>query len=123
MPAIFQQQNDVNLSKYDLTREGLTIGRSAKNDVYLDDPSVSQFHANIEAKELKNSNLIYFINDLNSTNKTKVNAQVVEQYLLNDQDIIEIGLNQFKYVDEDSESLAATQAFRKSWIPGVKILK
>jgi len=123
MPAIFQQQNDVNLSKYEVTGRGLSIGRSANNDIYLDDPSVSQFHANIEVKELKNGNSIYFINDLKSTNKTKVNGQIVEQHLLNDQDIIEIGLNQFKYVDEDTESLAATQAFRKSWLPGVKVLR
>ena len=123
MPAIFQQQNELNLSKYEVTLQGLTIGRSAKNDVYLDDPSVSQFHSNIEVKTLKNNDLIYLINDLKSTNKTKVNGQIIEQHLLSDQDIIEIGLNQFKYVDQNSESLAATQAFRKSWIPGVKILK
>jgi len=123
MPAIFQQQNEVNLSKYEVTGLGLSIGRSAKNDIFLDDPSVTQFHANIEAEELKNGNLIYFINDLKSTNKTKVNGQIVDKHLLSDQDIIEIGLNQFKYVDEDTESLAVTQAFRKSWIPGIQVLK
>jgi len=123
MPVIIQQQNELVISKTNIPTIGLSIGRSVKNDIFLDDPSVSQTHAKIETKELKNGSLIYFVVDLNSTNHTFVNQQQISEHLLMDQDHIEIGLTQFKYVDENKESLAATKQFKKSWFPGVSILK
>ena len=123
MPVLIKHQNDAASNPFEITESGLTIGRSAKNSLLIDDPSVSQFHAKIDTKELKDGSLIYFIEDLESTNQTMVNSQAVKQHLLCDQDIINIGLNEFKYIDENTESLAATKAFKKSWIPGVLILK
>ncbi len=123
MPVLIQRQNDLVVNKYEITQSGLTIGRSVKNDIYLDDPSASQQHAKIETKELKNGSFIYFVVDLASTNHTYVNQQATEEHLLSDQDVIEIGLSQFKYIDENKESLAATKQFKKSWIPGIMVLK
>lgn len=123
MPVLIQQQNELVINKTDIPMNGLSIGRSVKNDVFLDDPSVSQNHAKIETKELKDGSLIYFIVDLNSTNHTLVNQQQISEHLLMDQDYIEIGLTQFKYIDENKESLAATKQFKKSWFPGISILK
>ncbi len=123
MPVIIQRQNDIIINKYEISENGLTIGRSVKNDLFLEDPSVSQFHAKVETKELKDGQLIYFIVDLESTNQTIVNNQSISQHLLSDQDVIEIGLSNFKYIDENSESLAATKEFKKSWIPGMLYLK
>ncbi len=123
MPALIQYQNDTTVNKFKITGSGLTIGRSVKNDIYLDDPSVSQQHAKIEIKELKDGSFIYFVVDLDSTNHTYVNQQAITEHLLSDQDIIEIGLTNFKYIDENKESLAATKQFKKSWIPGVMVLK
>jgi len=123
MPFLIKHQNDIASNRSDITNKGLTIGRSAKNAFLIDDPSVSQFHAIIDTRELKDGSLIYFIQDLESTNQTLVNNQAITQHLLCDQDIISIGLHEFKYIDENTESLAATKAFKKSWIPGIMILK
>lgn len=123
MPVLIQRQDDLVVNKHKITRSGLTIGRSVKNDIFLDDPAASQNHAQIEVKELKDGSLIYFVVDLKSTNHTYVNQQTIKEHLLSDQDEIEIGLSHFKYVDEDKESLAATKQFRKSWIPGLLVLK
>ena len=123
MPVIIQRQNEIVVNKYEITESGLSIGRSVKNDICLDDPSASQQHAKIEVKELKDGSLIYFMVDLKSTNHTYVNQQAITKHLLSDQDEIEIGLSYFKYIDENQESLAATKQFKKSWIPGMLILK
>jgi len=123
MPVIIQRQDEIIINKYDIPQSGLTIGRSVKNDIYIDDPAASQHHAKIEVKELKDGSLNYFLVDLESTNHTDINQQAISEHLLSDQGIIEIGLSQFKYIDEDKESLAATKQFKKSWIPGVLVLK
>ena len=123
MPVLIQRHNDIIVNKFEINHMGLTIGRSIKNDLYLDDPSTSQTHAKIVTKELKDGSLIYFLVDLDSTNKTFVNQQAITEHLLTDQDEIEIGISHFKFVDENKESLAATQQYKKSWIPGVLVLK
>ena len=123
MPVLVQRHNDVVVNKFEINHQGLTIGRSIKNDLYLDDPSTSQTHAKIVAKELKDGSLIYFLVDLDSTNKTFVNQQPITEHLLTDQDEIEIGMHYFKFIDENKESLAATRQYKKSWIPGVLVLK
>jgi len=123
MPVILQKHGDIVIKNHSIPNDGLTIGRSVKNTVFLDDPAVSQNHAQIAVKELKDGSFIYFVKDLDSTNQTKVNGNVIQEHLLCDQDEIEIGLSFFKYIDEDKESLAATKQFKNSWIPGVKVLK
>jgi pSer/pThr/pTyr-binding forkhead associated (FHA) protein len=123
MPVLIQHQNDLVVNKYQIPQSGLTIGRSVKNDIFLDDPSASQQHAKIEVKELKDGTFIYFVVDQASTNHTYVNQQAITEHLLSDLDVIEIGLTHFKYIDENKESLAATKQFKKSWIPGILVLK
>ncbi len=123
MPFLLHLLSDANGQKHPIPEQGLTIGRSIKNSIFLDDPSASQHHARIDVKELKDGSLIYFLCDLESTNKTFANQQPIKEHLLSDQDFIEIGVNQFRYLDENQESLAATKQFKKSWIPGVLVLK
>ncbi len=123
MPILIHRQNDIAINKFEIPDSGLTIGRSIKNDIFLEDPSVSQFHAKIECRELKDGSRIYFVIDLESTNQTFVNQQPITEHLLSDQDVIEIGLGHLRYIDENKESLATTKQFKKSWIPGIMILK
>ena len=122
--AILVQLIDGNpFNKFEVSEQGLTIGRSINNDIYLDDPSVSQKHVKIERKELTDGAFIYFIHDLKSTNNTFVNNNKVESQPLSDQDLITIGTANFKFVDEVNDQLAQTKAFKKSWIPGVYFLE
>ena len=122
--AILVQLIDGNpFNKFEIAEQGITIGRSINNDIYLDDLSVSQKHVKIERKELTDGAFIYFIHDLQSTNNTFVNNDKVESQPLSDQDLITIGTANFKFVDEVNEQLAQTKAFKKSWIPGVYFLE
>ena len=122
--AVLVQMVDGNvLNKFEITDKGLSLGRSIQNDIYLDDPSVSQQHAKIELKELTDGAHICFIRDLKSTNKTFVNNQTIETQPLSDQDLINIGTQSFKFVDQENEQLAQTKAFKKSWFPGMYYLE
>ena len=122
--AILIQLIDGNVfNKFLIGESGLTLGRSIANDIYLDDPSVSQKHANIEQKALKDGAYVYFINDLDSTNHTYVNNKQIQSQPLTDQDMIVIGTINFKFVDQENEQLAQTKAFKKSWIPGMFYLE
>ena len=67
----------------------ITIGRSKKNDIIIDDILASRFHAEIH--KIKYG---YFIKDKDSTNGTQVNNKIIPQdkYVkLNENDIIKIG--------------------------------
>jgi len=123
LTMLVQLVDNTVINKVEVNLDGLTIGRSVSNDIFLEDPSVSQKHAKIEAKELKDGTIIYLLKDLESTNHTFLNGNQVSESLLSDQDIILIGTNNFKFINEDADSLAQTKIFKKSWIPGMFYLK
>lgn len=65
----------------------ITIGRSHKNQIVLRHPEISSFHAVIKQNEMG-----YFIEDLESTNGTFVNVRKISGIQrVNAQDIIAIG--------------------------------
>ncbi len=123
MAILIQLVDNEVLNKFEIKESGLTIGRSVKNDIFLDDPSVSQQHAKIVLKQLTDGAYVCFIHDLESTNHTFVNNQNIKDHLLCDQDLINIGTKHFKFIDEENEKLAQTKAFKKSWLPGMYYLE
>lgn len=82
------------LNEYPLDQERLTIGRRPANDVQIDNLAVSGQHAAI----IKLGNDFY-IEDLNSTNGTFVNATPIKKHLLQHDDVVEFGKYQLKYSD------------------------
>ena len=65
------------------------IGKNAAKhelSIVLDDPSVSDFHAKLVRRGTK-----WSVHDQMSTNKTKVNGEVVLKRFLNSKDVIEFG--------------------------------
>jgi pSer/pThr/pTyr-binding forkhead associated (FHA) protein len=78
-----------------LHKERITIGRRSHNDVVLDMRAVSAEHAAI-VTVLHNS----FIEDLDSTNGTQVNGQVVRKHYLQHGDLIQIGKYKIAYSSE-----------------------
>ena len=74
--------------EYEINKTEFTIGRSANNDVVIDNRSVSGKHAHILKKDDE-----YILQDLDSTNGTKVNGHKVKTVKLQHGD--HIGL--FKY--------------------------
>ncbi|MEO8484939.1 MAG: FHA domain-containing protein [Betaproteobacteria bacterium] len=83
-----------------LTKERVTIGRRADNDVCLPHPAVSGEHAAV-VTILADS----FLEDLGSTNGTLVNGRPVAKHFLRDRDQIDVGRQLIVYLaDLDAQA-------------------
>ncbi|MBK7947605.1 MAG: FHA domain-containing protein [Deltaproteobacteria bacterium] len=80
---------------YDLAGEEVVIGRNPTTDITLLDEGISREHAVI----LYDADaLAYVIEDLQSTNGTKVNGKRIRSAPLNEGDEIQIGQTLFRFV-------------------------
>jgi two-component system cell cycle response regulator len=79
--------------KYGLESSSMTLGRSNKCDIQIDQESVSRAHSKIV-----NAGRAVRIRDLGSTNGTYVNDELVEERTLVDGDFIKIGRTIFKFL-------------------------
>ncbi len=104
--------------KLSLEKQRTTIGRDAANDVSLDDELVSKEHAVIEVIA-SDDKVEFLIQDLNSTNHTFVNDSPIDIHKLKDGDHIRIGMNDFRFISQDPDSMDETAQLYKTWIPGV----
>lgn len=87
-----------------LEKTMISIGRSAENDVIIDDPYLSRQHAQIR---LRSGYHILF--DVHSKGGTFVNNVAINEHKLQPGDVIRIGNTQLIYmVDDDNGSSAAT---------------
>jgi diguanylate cyclase (GGDEF)-like protein len=79
--------------KYRFNQETLTIGRSSKCDIHIDEESVSRSHC-----RLKRAGGIISIKDNGSTNGTYVNDEQKDEITLRDGDQIKVGRTIFKFL-------------------------
>lgn len=80
-------------SVVELSRLRTTIGRSARNDLCVEDPFASRLHADVRRRGDS-----YWISDLGSANGTLVNGQrLKESTVLRDRDLIRIGETEIEY--------------------------
>jgi len=86
----------VELRAIALAASRLTIGRRPYNDVPLDDLTVSGEHAMIR---VRNGDCV--IHDLNSRNGTLVNGLPIQQRVLVDGDVIDIGIYRIRFEAAD----------------------
>ena len=82
-----------------LDKERFLIGRKPQNDIQLNDASVSKEHAAILI--VGNDQIL---EDLGSTNGTLVNGSKVKRHILQNNDLIEIGRYQLKYVNQKAQT-------------------
>lgn len=82
-----------------LTKERLTIGRRAHNDVVIDHVAISSQHAVI----VVTAHDVY-LEDLGSTNGTKVNGQPVRKHYLQHDDVIELAKQKIRYAAIDTQA-------------------
>ncbi len=78
--------NDAVLKTIETDKEVITIGRNVKNDIQIDNLSVSKQHARIVKRQGK-----YFIEDMKSTNGTYLNEKKIAKKKLANKDVITIG--------------------------------
>ena len=79
--------------KYNLEASAMTLGRSNKCDIQIDQESVSRAHSKII-----NAGRLVRIRDLGSTNGTYVNDELIDERTLADGDFIKIGRTIFKFL-------------------------
>ena len=75
-----------------LTRPTNTVGRSKDNDIPLESPSVSRFHARLQNKPDG-----VWLADLQSSNGCQVNGRRVSGQILKDGDLVTIGTCRFRF--------------------------
>ena len=111
MALFIQLVDDVVVNKFELDEEELTIGRHNTNTIQIDEAAVSGSHARLlveKNKYLENLNDVY-IEDLKSTNGTFVNDNRIDgRFRLNNNDVVRIAWNVFKYIDDTESTLEKT---------------
>ena len=125
MAVLIQLHEGVAIKKFPLSKRVLRIGRDPESDVYIDNDVVSAEHAvieRIESVEPKGP-AEYYIQDKQSTNSTYLNGEKVVRQKLKHNDVVHIGFNSFKFVDESKGNPDKTTKIHKSWIPGVYYTK
>ncbi len=125
MARIVQLLDGIATAQFEIDKHEFRIGRAPESDVYIDDASVSSDHCLIETvtPESEEAPAEYFIRDLGSTNGTYVNIDRVDYQRLRHEDVIRVGLKNFKFIDEHSAEYVKTAKIKKSWIPGVYYTK
>ena len=108
MAKLILSMDGLVLKEILLTKERMSIGRKASNDIQIDNLAISGEHAAV-VTILNDS----FLEDLNSTNGTLVNGQTVKKHFLKNGDVVELGKYKLKYVTEqvgelDREAFAET---------------
>jgi len=120
MAKLIISMNGLNVRDYVLAQDRVSLGRSSANDIVLNEPVVSGEHAVVQlAGEAT-------ITDLDSTNGTYLNGQLIKKSPLRHNDVISIGSHQLRYVDESVQDFAATvvmQADSKEAAPQQAALK
>lgn len=99
MAKLVISQNGIVEGHYFLDKARFTLGRQSDNDVCLNHPGVSNQHAVIVT--LSNDHIL---EDLGSTNGTLVNGDKVAKHILQNNDVIELGNYQLKYVNQRATS-------------------
>ena len=88
--------------EFELNKERITIGRKPHNEIHIDDPTVSGEHAAILTLQHA------YVEDLNSTNGTRLNGKKVTKRQLQHGDVIKIGRHEFKFVDDVTNNFERT---------------
>ncbi|MBI3267425.1 MAG: FHA domain-containing protein [Planctomycetes bacterium] len=92
-----------SVREMDLTEDVTVFGRGEENSVVLDDKQCSRKHCHIEKCEGK-----YKLVDLESRNGTKVNGSFVNQRVLQNEDMVEVGTAKVTFLSEAGEDTEAS---------------
>ncbi|MDH5179318.1 MAG: FHA domain-containing protein [Gammaproteobacteria bacterium] len=121
MATLVQYKDGIAGIRLQIDKAPFRIGRGPDNEVSIDDELVSKLHAVIEVVQSKDaeSGVEYYLHDQESTNGTFVNDKKITLYKLGNEDVIRIGLNNFKFLDDQHRDLEETAQLHSTWIPGV----
>ncbi len=104
MAKIIVAMDDKVLREIVISKERITIGRRAHNDIVIDDIAISGEHAAIVTTQHD-----CLLEDLNSTNGTQVNGQPVKQHYLQNHDVIELAKYRIRYLANAHDGAAVEE--------------
>lgn len=99
-----RKDNEI-IAEYDLFSGSVIVGRSPDNDIYIKSKFVSRHHARLTSDEGGCT-----IVDLNSTNGIVIDEQRVHVHLLQDGDVISLGIHELIYSDLRSAAMKKSSA-------------
>lgn len=94
------------IDQHFIDKPEITVGREAGNDILIDDPEASRMHARIVSVGDDE-----IVEDLASSNGTRVNGRPVVRQILQHRDVIEIGSHQLRYM---SSRIASDTDFERT---------
>ena len=97
----------VVIKEVQITKDKTTLGRRPYNDIVIDNLAVSGEHAVLQMVGAD-----VFIEDLNSTNGTYINGKAVKKQLLANNDVVEVGKYNIKFLLEDAVDYEKTMIFK-----------
>ena len=92
-PVLIVRKGPQPGERFFIDRPRLTIGRDPKSDVFLNDMTVSRTHAIVECTDARVT-----VRDGGSLNGTYVNGTIVDEAVLGDGDVVQIGTFQMVFV-------------------------
>lgn len=100
-----------HVREYQLNEGVFTIGRNVDNNIQLDDAATSGYNTEISVKpsQYMDGLFDFWVKDLQSTNGTKVNGKRTSKCMLKHDDIVKIGTQQFKFIDEHQVASTRTR--------------
>lgn len=105
MAEVVLMQNDVPVRKYSLNGVRALIGRCREAVIRLEDKTVSAKHAVIEPVHETTRACQYEIQDLCSTNGTRMGSASIRRSPLRDGDTFEIGGYRFRFFADDNRRM------------------
>ena len=111
MAKMILSMDGLVLKEIPLTKERMTIGRKAHNDIQIDNLAISGEHAAV-VTILNDS----FLEDLNSTNGTLVNGAPIKKHFLKNNDVVELGKYKLKYIAEQPSQVGDAADFEKTMV-------
>lgn len=99
MAKLVVSQNGMVEGHYFLDKPRFTLGRMPNSDIYLNHPGVSNVHAVIIT--MSNDHIL---EDMGSTNGTLINGEKIDKHILQNNDMIELGCYQLKYINQRATS-------------------
>lgn len=100
MAKILLKHKESVLREIPIDKSEITIGRMPTNDVFIDNPAVSGFHAKI----FKDEHGRFLLEDQNSLNGTFVNGKRISKVILNNGDDIIIGRHNIIFQIEEADT-------------------
>ncbi|RZL47827.1 MAG: FHA domain-containing protein [Variovorax sp.] len=93
MPKMIVSIDGVVIKEVSLVKDRTTLGRRPYNDIVIDNLAISGEHAVLHMIDGS-----VYLEDLNSTNGTYVNARAVRRHMLEHNDVVEVGKYKIRFL-------------------------